>query len=158
MNSVAGKAVSLAAMLVVLLAVGGARGATYVVDQAAPGAADTNPGTEEKPFKTVQHAADAAKPGDTVYVMAGKYDERVKVKTSGAEGQPIVFRAMPRRSATVGGFDLEASYIRVEGFEITADKPAAAVNLRASHCEVVDNYIHDMMSGVTGRPAPGGAR
>ena len=61
-------------------ATGQARAATYVVDQAAPGAADTNPGTEEKPFKTVQHAADVVKPGDTVFVMAGKYDERVKVE------------------------------------------------------------------------------
>jgi hypothetical protein len=48
------------------------------------------------------------------------------------------------------GFDLEASYIRVEGFEITADKPATAVQLRASHCEILDNYIHDMMVGVSG--------
>ena len=141
------------------VAVGQVRAATYVVDQAAPGAADTNPGTEEKPFKTVQHAADVAKPGDTVYVMAGKYDERVKVKASGAEGQPITFVAMPRRSATVGGFDLEASYIRVEGFEITADKPATAVQLRGSHCEVLDNYIHDMMaavSGTVGKPSADG--
>ena len=99
---------------------------SYVVDQAAPGAADTNPGTEEKPFKTVQHAADAVRPGDKVFVMAGRYDERVRVKTGGAEGQPIV-PAMPRRSAVVGGFDLRASYIRVEGFEITAEKPATAV-------------------------------
>jgi hypothetical protein len=129
---------------------GQVRAATYVVDQAAPGAADTNPGTEEKPFKTVQHAADAAKPGDTIYVMAGKYDERVKVKAGGTEGKPVAFVAMPRRSATVGGFDLEASYIRVEGFEITADQPATAVQLRASHCEILDNYIHDMMAAVNG--------
>ncbi len=40
-----------------------ARAATYVVDQAAPGAADSNAGTEEKPFKTVRHAADVVKPG-----------------------------------------------------------------------------------------------
>ena len=129
---------------------GQVQAATYVVDQAAPGAADTNPGTEEKPFKTIQRAADVVKPGDTVCVMAGKYDERVKVKTGGAEGRPVAFRAMPRRSAIVGGFDLEASYIRVEGFEITAEKPATAVQLRASHCEVLDNYIHDMMVGVAG--------
>jgi hypothetical protein len=45
---------------------------------------------------------------------------------------------------------LEASYLRVEGFEITADKPATAVQLRASHCEIVDNYIHDMMTAVNG--------
>ena len=141
------------------VALGHVRAATYVVDQAAPGAADTNPGTEEKPFKTVQHAADAAKPGDTVYVMAGKYDERVKVKAGGTEGKPVAFVAMPRRSVTVGSFDLKASYIRVEGFEITADKPATAVQLRASHCEILDNYIHDMMAavnGVVGKPSADG--
>ena len=138
---------------------GQVQAATYVVDRAAPGAADTNAGTEEKPFKTVQHAADAAKPGDTVFVMAGKYDERVKVQAGGMEGKPVTFVAMPRRSATVGGFDLEASYIRVEGFEITADQPATAVQLRASHCEILDNYIHDMMvavSGTAGRPSMDG--
>jgi hypothetical protein len=122
--------------------------ATYVVDQAAAGAADTNPGSEEKPFKTIQHAADVAKAGDTVFVMAGKYDERVVVKTSGAEGQMISLRAMPRRSAIVQGFDLDGSFVRVEGFEITADKAAAAFQLRSSNCEVVDNYVHDMFYGV----------
>ncbi len=136
-----------------------ARAATYVVDQAAPGAADSNAGTEEKPFKTVRHAADMVQPGDTVLVMAGKYAERVKVVTSGAEGQPITLRAVPRRSAVVGGFDLQASYIRVEGFEITAAKPAVAVQLGGSHCEVLDNYVHDMMVGVAGtvgQPSPDG--
>jgi hypothetical protein len=138
---------------------GQVRAATRVVDQAAPGAADTNPGTEEKPFKTVQHAADVAKPGDTVFVMAGKYDERVKVRTSGADDRLITFRAMPRRSVVVGGFDLQASYIRVEGFEITAEKPAVAVQLGGSHCEVLDNDIRDMMVGVAGtvgKPNPDG--
>lgn len=129
---------------------GQARAATYVVDQAAPGAADTNMGTEEKPFKTVQHAANMVEPGDTVFVMAGKYNERVKIKTSGTESQRITLRAMPRRSVVVGGFDLQVSYIRVEGFEITAEKPAVAVQLGGSHCEVLDNYVHDMMVGVAG--------
>jgi len=122
----------------------------YIVDQAAPGAADTNPGTEQMPFKTVQHAADVAGPGDIVYVMEGRYDERIKVKTGGTEGKPVAFVAMPRRSVIVGGFDLEASYIRVEGFEIAADKPATAVQLQSSHCEILDNYIHDMIVGVNG--------
>jgi hypothetical protein len=138
---------------------GQVRAASYVVDQAAPGAADTNAGTEESPFKTIGHAADIVKPGDTVFVMAGKYDERVKVRTSGADGRPITLRAMPRRLAVVGGFDLQASYIRVEGFEITAEKPVVAVQLGGSHCEVLDNDIHDMMVGVAGtvgNPSPDG--
>jgi hypothetical protein len=132
------------------LAVGPASAAIFVVDQAAPGAADTNAGTEEKPFKTVQHAADLVKPGDLIFVMAGRYDERVRLKVGGTIGQTITLRAMPRRSVIVNGFDLQASYIRVEGFEITADKPAVAVQLAGSYCEVLDNYIHDMMVGVAG--------
>jgi hypothetical protein len=131
-------------------AAGPSAAAVYVVDQAAPEAADNNPGTEEKSFKTVERAAEAVKPGDTVFVMAGNYDERVTLKTSGAEGRPIVLRAMPRRSVVIHGFDLQANYIRVEGFEMTAGNPAVAVQLDGSHCEVVDNYVHDMMVGVAG--------
>jgi len=134
--------------------------AYYVVDQAAPNAADSNPGTEQMPFKTVQHAAEVVQPGETVYVMAGQYEERVKVKAGGTEGKPVAFVAKPRRSVTVRGFDLDASYIRVEGFEITADSPDTAVQLRASHCEILDNYIHGMMaavSGTTGRLSAGGS-
>ncbi|MGO9112404.1 MAG: DUF1565 domain-containing protein [Thermoguttaceae bacterium] len=137
-----------------------AEAAVYVVDATAPGAADANPGSEEQPLKTVQHAADVAKPGDTIYVMAGRYNERIKVRTGGTEGQPINFQAMPRRSATVYGFDLDASYVRVEGFEVTADKPATAIQLSASHCEILDNYIHHMKSAVNGtygKPGPAGA-
>ena len=126
------------------------RGAVYVVDQAAPGAVDTNSGLEGKPFKTVQHAADVARSGDVVYVAAGKYDERIKAKTSGAPGRPITFQAMPRRSAIVNGFDLHGSRIRVVGFEISAGKPAVAVQLLASRCDVLDNYIHDMTIAVNG--------
>jgi hypothetical protein len=82
--------------------------------------------------------------------MAGNYEERVQITTSGLAGQPITFRAMPARSAVVAGFDLEASWLRIEGFDITAPKPAIAIRLAASHCEVLDNYIHDMMFGVAG--------
>src|SRR3974390_3200513 len=129
---------------------GEALGAGYVVDGAAPGAADTNTGLEESPFKTVQHAVDAAKPGDTVLVMAGKKAERVKGTTSGLEGKAIKLRGMPLRWAVVAGFDVLANYIRVEGFEITAEKPVVAVQLGGSHCEVLDNYIHEMKVGVAG--------
>ena len=96
-----------------------ARAATYVVDQAAPGAADTNPGTEEKPWKTIQHAADAAQAGDTVCVCEGNYPERVTLKNSGAEGKVITFRSCPRRGAEVYGFSTgKADWVRIEGFRV----------------------------------------
>jgi len=136
-----------------------ARAATYLVDQAAPGAADTNPGTEDRPFRTIQRAVDAAQPGDTVMVMAGHYDERIRITKGGREGQPVTLQSVPRQAAAAAGFDLQASYVRLEGFEITTSKPAVAVQLGGSHCEVLDNYIHDMMVGVAGtvgNPSPDG--
>jgi len=134
--------------------------AVYVVDQSAPGAADTNAGDEAAPFKTVQKAVDAAQAGDTINVMAGNYPERITVKGSGAAGKPIVIRSMPRRSAVVGGFDLTgASYVRLEGFEITWPEPKVAVKLGGHCCEIVDNYVHDMwtaVEGTTGKPSADG--
>ncbi len=135
-----------------------ARADNFVVDAQAPGAADTNPGTTERPFRTIQRAVDRARPGDTVFVMAGNYDERVQIRQGGAEGQPITLTARPWRSAVVRGFDVHASFVRIEGFEITALHPATAVQLHGAHCEILDNAIHDMMTavaGTTGEPTRG---
>ena len=40
----------------------------------APDGRDTNPGTEEAPFRTVQQGTKHAGPGDTDYIRAGTYD------------------------------------------------------------------------------------
>lgn len=122
----------------------------WVVDSSAPGATDSNPGTEQQPFRTIQQGVDVAGPGDTIFVMAGIYGERVTARSSGKQGQLVTLKAMPRHSAVVAGFDIRASYIRIDGFEITAPNPAVAVQLGGSHCEVLNNYIHDMMTGVAG--------
>ena len=39
-----------------------------IVDQKHPEASDKNPGTEAKPFKTIQAAVDKVQPGDTIWV------------------------------------------------------------------------------------------
>src|ERR1700726_1552925 len=41
--------------------------------------ADTNPGTLAAPFRTIQHAANLAQPGDTVQIRGGIYRETVTV-------------------------------------------------------------------------------
>ncbi|HCI44808.1 MAG TPA: hypothetical protein DE315_04680, partial [Candidatus Omnitrophica bacterium] len=63
-------------------------GTVYYV---SPAGSDANSGTETLPWKTIQKAADSAKPGDTVYVKAGTYYEKVKINQSGLAGQPIIF-------------------------------------------------------------------
>jgi len=49
--------------------------ATFYVDQAHVLANDSNTGTETKPWKTIQQAANTLQAGDTVYVKAGIYQE-----------------------------------------------------------------------------------
>jgi parallel beta-helix repeat protein len=121
----------------------------YYVDNAHPSASDTNPGTEDAPWLTIQHAADEAQPGDTIIVKQGQYDERVVVRNSGTAEAKISFQASPRRTVLMQGFYFnEADYIRVEGFRISnsltgwSDRFGALIN--GDNIEVIDNEFFDM--------------
>ncbi len=62
---------------------------------------DSKKGTKKKPFLTINHAAEVANPGDTVFVKIGNYFERVKTKRSGTKDAKITFISSPRRSVKV---------------------------------------------------------
>ncbi len=81
-------AVFILTLLPVVVCARTARATTYYV---ATSGADTNAGTKEKPFRTIQKAADAAVAGDTVFVRTGIYHESVVIRNSGAPGKPVVF-------------------------------------------------------------------
>ncbi len=76
------------------VAPGTGKGATYYV---ASTGADTNPGTAEKPFATINHATTMAlKPGDVIDVAKGTYTERVTLTGSGsATAGHITLRGHP---------------------------------------------------------------
>jgi hypothetical protein len=57
---------------------------------------NTNPGTLAQPFRTVQKAADVMQPGDTVYIRAGIYREKVTPPRGGtSESARITYRNYP---------------------------------------------------------------
>jgi hypothetical protein len=126
--------------------------ATYVVDPGNPAADDRSPGTEDKPFRTLQKGADAAQAGDTVCVMEGNYPERVTLKNSGAEGKPIVFRSCPRRGAEVYGFTTgKADWVRIEGFRIHGPKPermVVGIFVTSNHVEILDNCFYGLYGAI----------
>ncbi len=66
--------------------------ALYSQYYVSPAGSDSNPGTLEQPFKTVQKAADIMVAGETCYIMAGTYRETVIPANNGEPGNPIVFR------------------------------------------------------------------
>ncbi|AUG81472.1 hypothetical protein CFP65_6840 [Kitasatospora sp. MMS16-BH015] len=55
-----------------------------------------NAGTKQQPYCTIQAAADAAQPGQTVQVAGDNYDETVTITHSGAPGKPITFLGATR--------------------------------------------------------------
>jgi parallel beta-helix repeat protein len=82
--------------------------ATYFVDGASPAAADTNPGSEQSPWKTIARAGSAAEldPGDTVLIKTGVYREYVDLKVSGEPGNPITFAAAPAAKVVIKGSEI----------------------------------------------------
>ncbi len=133
-------------------------GSIYFVDRAHSQASDSNPGTEALPWKTIQHAADAAVAGDTIYVKAGTYPERVTPGHSGSQGKRITFQALPRRSVTMWGFyTLGSDFLTIEGFNITTDASLTGwtdiygVFIHSNDVQVIDNYFFNLKApAITG--------
>jgi len=75
----------------------------------APDGSDTQPGTLEAPFATIQHALEQAKPGNVVALREGVYRQSVKLTgKSGTEGAPITLTAHSQEKAVISGLDVLA--------------------------------------------------
>jgi len=130
---------------------------------------DSNPGTIDSPWRTIQHAANSVQAGDTVYVRSGVYSEVVTIAVSGsAGGGPITFQNYPGETAVVDGSGLAVpssgtqglfnianqSYITIEGFEIrnyqTANASATPAGIwisgSGSNIRIQSNIVHDIVT------------
>ena len=163
--------IAAAGVIVGLFGLGSVRaaGSTYYV---SPGGSDNDPGTEAKPFRTIQRAADVVNPGDTVIVEDGTYtgtgvgtscasDTRrpvVCVSRGGTSAAPVTFRARHpggarldgQANASTHGFYLQAAYLRIEGFEIfglgndTRGAAGILIYTGAHDIVIAHNDIHDI--------------
>jgi hypothetical protein len=138
--------------------------------------ADSNPGTQAAPWRTVQHAADTVRAGSTVNVRGGVYEELVSITTSGnATDGYITFRSYPGETAVLDAQHLtpsgrqavltihNQSYVRIEGFEIrnfhTAEHRLTPLGIdvmgAGSHIELLKNNVHHIEQTFPGRDHPG---
>lgn len=62
----------------------------YYVDQSNPNASDSNSGTEQQPFKTINAAAQRLKPGEKVIIGAGIYREHVIPLNGGESPEKMI--------------------------------------------------------------------
>ena len=77
---------------------------TYHVNREHPRASDENPGTEDLPFRTINHAAQVAQPGERVWIHAGIYRELVAPLHSGqGPDRMIAYEAVPGEQVVIKG-------------------------------------------------------
>ncbi len=135
---------------------------TFYVNQRHPVAGDSNPGTFQLPWLSIQHAAKIAAAGDTVLVATGVYQEQVSIKNSGTVGNPIVFQSMPGAEVIIDGaqqtipewqglVDLsEKSHITLSGFYVQNSPTTGIFADEASHLVIQNNHTMDTASSGIG--------
>ncbi|MBR10734.1 MAG: hypothetical protein CMP48_23995 [Rickettsiales bacterium] len=100
---------------------------------------DSNDGTVDYPFATIQHAIDLAVPGDKVIVREGSYHQEVTIQQSGTAKDPIILMGYPEETVIIDGestlpvgeypgvkyngmIDITGSYIEVKDLIIQYSK------------------------------------
>ena len=163
-------------IVVLFVCVSGAFGQSHSSFYVSTTGADSNPGTQTAPWRTIQHAADTVRAGSTVNVRGGVYEELVSIKASGnATDGFITFRSYPGETAVLDAEHFapdgrsaiwtihNKSYVRIEGFEVrnyrTAEHRLVPLGISVmgagSHIELLKNNVHHIEQTFNGRDAPG---
>lgn len=69
----------------------------------SPAGNDADPGSIDKPWKTIQYAVDHVLPGDTIFVRTGNYLENIQIKNSGTENAPITLTKYSLEEVVING-------------------------------------------------------
>ena len=130
----------------------------YYVDQNHQAANDSNPGSIDSPWITIQHAAENAVAGDTVFVRSGISHESVYFENSGNSTQGfIVFSIYQGEQPTIdgtgvsdmnNGLVLDKSYIKLLGFKISNWNDNGIWIEQAAHFEIADCEVFDVYYGI----------
>lgn len=116
-------------------------GTTYYV---GINGSDSFPGTESKPWKTLDKAVALVQAGDTVHVFPGIYQEDFTISTSGTKSNPITFigdkntKLVTDRSQKDASIWIKADYIVLKNFDITGN-----VHVKGRYNVIESNYIHN---------------
>ncbi|MCZ7644642.1 MAG: right-handed parallel beta-helix repeat-containing protein [Planctomycetota bacterium] len=112
----------------------------WVVAQGHPQAADENPGTAEKPLKTIGKALALVQPGQSVTIHAGVYREELIFNASGTAEDPIRIAAAPGERVVVSGADEIAGWKRCGKDELPLNPDAHEIFFVDLDWKPVDLY------------------
>ncbi|MFJ7744660.1 DUF1565 domain-containing protein [Peribacillus sp. NPDC097295] len=124
---------------------------------------DENVGSKKEPLRSIQKAVTLAKPGTTVFVRKGIYNEQVVIQKSGKENAPIIIKAYPKEKAIIDGKGLKVSwdnqglvsihnqsFVTIDGLEIknykTEQEDVVPIGISVSGSgkgiRILRNHIH----------------
>jgi hypothetical protein len=119
---------------------------------------DTNPGSLDQPWRTIQHAAETMVSGDTVFIRDGVYKEFVSTVCDGSSVNGyITFSAYPGEKPVLDGSDVPTirdacflvshSYIKIVGLEICNWDTGIWIE-NCENIEISDCEVHDVWFGI----------
>lgn len=115
----------------------------------SPTGNDQNPGSESRPWKTLQHAADISNPGDLIIIMPGIYNKGMELSRSGTANNPICFRGSDVSAVIIDAstdsnrdclFLDNCEYITIENITVK-NAQRAGIRLSYSHHVTIKNCI-----------------
>jgi len=110
---------------------------------------DANPGTEEAPWRTVQHGVNAIAPGDQLVALDGDFDENVIIDRDGESEARLSVIAATSHGAKIRSVVIRGDYVDLIGFEVEAGlEELTGVFVDDGHEVVVQGcYVHDCPLG-----------
>lgn len=123
----------------------------------SPNGSDSNSGGPNEPFRTIERAAKAARPGTTVLVAPGLYTGTIQTRTAGTASAAIRYQSAVKWAARLQGTGNDAvwtnhgDYVDIVGFDVSGSGRIGILNL-ASHTRIAGNHVHHLalIGGCTG--------
>ncbi|MDD3169171.1 MAG: right-handed parallel beta-helix repeat-containing protein [Eubacteriales bacterium] len=122
---------------------------------------DRNPGTFERPFKTIQQGCSILKPGDTLYIRGGEYQEKIIIRRSGTEKGDIKIQPYEKERVVLNGEGVKdksnliyannKSYFCINGLELCnsreGDTPTGIlIEGHGQGIQILNNKIYNVKS------------
>jgi hypothetical protein len=103
---------------------------------------DDGPGNADRPWATINHAAEQAKAGETVVVRGGRYvlPAQVRVKNSGRPGAWITFVGYPGEVPVLDGQELLRSELVKDGLDNGSFQIEGVSYVRVANLTVINSH------------------
>ena len=123
----------------------------------APNGADTNPGTEAAPFRSIERAGQAAFPDTTVHVAPGTYMGGFKTLANGTPKARVYYLSTqrwgakivpPLNSSSPSAWDNRGNYVDIVGFDVDGTiyqggtKWLNGIYSGGSYDSIRNNHVH----------------